>query len=215
MGGAGVNERELREALCEYGYSLFERGFVVGSSGNMSVRFEDGMLLSPTNSCLGRLDPDRISKVAGDGTHVCGDRPTKEAFLHKAIYEERPGANAVVHVHSTCATAVACLGDVDPENVLPALTPPQTVYVGTLPLVPYFAPGCRELAEAVRARAKTHHAMLLANHGPVVSGATLEAAANAAEELEEAARMFLLLKGHAVRPLTRPEIEELERARKA
>jgi len=210
-----MNERELREALSAHGRSLYERGFVVGNSGNMSARFEEGMLLSPTNSCLGRLDPERISKLAGDGALLAGDKPTKEWVLHKAIYEERPEAMGVVHLHSTCATAVSCLSDVDPENVIPSLTPPQTVYVGRLPLVPYFIPGCRELAEAVRERAKTHHAMLLAHHGPVASGATLEKAVYIAEELEEAARMFLLLKGHEYRPLAAEQIDELERMRKA
>jgi ribulose-5-phosphate 4-epimerase/fuculose-1-phosphate aldolase len=210
-----MNERELREALSAHGRSLYERGFVVGNSGNMSARFEDGMLLSPTESCLGRLDPERISKLAGDGTLLGGDTPTKEWVMHRAIYDVRPEAMAVVHLHSTCATAVACLNDVDPENVIPALTPPQTVYVGSLPLVPYFVPGCKELADAVRERAKTHHAMLLANHGPVASGVSLDKAVYNAEELEEAARMFLLLRGYDYRPLSARAIEELERMRKA
>ena len=179
------------------------------SSGNVSVRFEGGMLLTPTNACLGRLDPGRISRLSAGGELLSGDEPTKEAFLHRAVYEERPEARAVVHLHSPHAVAVSCLAGLDAEDVFPPLTPPQVVYVGRVPLVPYSRPGSPELAEAVRGRSREHHAMLLANHGPLAAGESLDAAVYAAEELEEAARVFLLLRGLDVHRLGPQQIEEL------
>ena len=207
-----MTEDELRQRLAMHGRSLYERGLVSGSSGNISARLEGGMLLTPTSSCLGRLDPQRLSKLDARGRLVSGDKPTKEAFLHKAFYEERPEAGAVVHLHSAAAVAVSCLADLDERNVLPPLTPPQVVYVGELPLVPYFPPGCTDLAEAVRSRAREHRAMLLANHGPVVSGESLDAAVYAAEEVEEAAKVFLLLRGRDMRVLDERQLDELRGA---
>lgn len=205
-----MNESRLREQMAEFGKSLFDRGLTMGSSGNISVRIDDGWLLTPTNACLGRLDPDAIAKLDGDGHHISGDPPSKEGFLHRAVYEQRADAGAIVHLHSTHSVAVSCLPDVDPRNVLPPLTAYYVMRVGTLPLVPYYPPGDRALAEAVRGLAAKHSAVLLANHGPVVAGKTLEAALYATEELEETARLHLLLHGRNPRCLTREQVAALE-----
>jgi ribulose-5-phosphate 4-epimerase/fuculose-1-phosphate aldolase len=203
-----VNENALREQLVMFGQSLYARGYAHGSSGNLSARLPDGLLVTPTNSCLGRLDPARISKVDLAGKHLSGDAPSKEAFLHLAMYEERPTAQGIVHLHCTHCVAVSCLHDF-------AGLPPMTAYyvmrIRSLALIPYYRPGDRSLAEAVREKAKKHHAVLLANHGPVVAGKSLEDAVYNAEELEETAKLFLLLEGRRTRYLTAPQIAELEK----
>ena len=203
-------ENRLRDEIVRVGASLFQRGLTAGSSGNISVRLPDGgWLMTPTNSSLGTLDPARLAHFDASGRHLSGDAPTKEAFLHFAMYGERAGAGAVVHLHSTHATAVSILRDVDPADVMPALTAYYIMRVGRLPLVPYFAPGDPDLAHAVRAMAGKHHAMLLANHGPVVAGTSLADAQFATEELEETARLFLLLQSHALRTLTPGQVADL------
>ena len=181
----------------------------MGSSGNISVRLDDGWLLTPTNSCLGRLDPAAIAKLDDDGKHLSGEPPSKESFLHRAVYAERAGAGAVVHLHSTHSVAVSCLPEVDPRDVLPPLTAYYVMRVGTLPLIPYYPPGDKALAEAVRGLAARHSAVLLANHGPVVAGKTLEAAIYATEELEETAKLYLLLHGRNPRCLTPEQVAKL------
>lgn len=192
-----------RDAIVAVGASLFDRGLTAGSTGNISVRLSDGhMLMTPTNASLGTLEPDRLSLLDASGAHLSGDRPTKEAFLHSCMYGERDSARAVVHLHSTHAVAVSILADIDPRDVLPPLTPYYVMRVGRLPLVSYHAPGDDALALAVRKQAGAHHAILLANHGPVVAGATLQEAQFAIEELEETARLFLMLEGRKLRPLT-------------
>ncbi|MEU1803102.1 3-oxo-tetronate 4-phosphate decarboxylase [Streptomyces sp. NPDC019937] len=174
-----------------------------GSIGNLSVRLADGaLLLTPTGSSLGTVEEADLSRTDPSGTHLDGPRPTKEAFLHAAFYRARPSAHAVVHLHSTHAAAVSCLDGVDPADALPPLTAYYAMRVGTLPLLPYHAPGDSGLESLAERTARAHHAILLANHGPVVAGATLEQAADAIEELEETARLHLLLRGHATRPLT-------------
>jgi ribulose-5-phosphate 4-epimerase/fuculose-1-phosphate aldolase len=205
-----VNESALRDALVTFGQSLYARGYAHGSSGNLSARLPDGLLVTPTNSCLGRLDPARISKVALDGTHVAGDAPSKEAFLHLAVYQERAGARGIVHLHCTHAVALACLRHADPADVLPPITAYYRMRIRTLPLLPYYRPGDRALAEAVRAAARRHHAVLLANHGPVVAGTSLEDAVYNAEELEETAKLFFLLSGRPTRYLEPAEIADLD-----
>lgn len=204
-----MNETALRERMCELGLSIFERGLTAGSSGNLSARLDDGFLVTPTNSSLGRLDPARLSKLDSDGKLVSGDPPSKEAFLHRALYLARPGAGGVVHLHSTHAAAVSCLAGLDAADALPPLTPYFVMKIGRLPLVPYHRPGDPKLGDVIRGLAARRPAVLLANHGPVVSGATLEDAANAAEELEETAKLFLLLRGQLVRTLTPEQITEL------
>ena len=202
-------EHAAREAICRLGQSLFRRGLTYGSSGNISVRLEDGWLMTPTNVSLDDLDPARLSRLDAEGRLVAGDPPTKESFLHRAMYGERPGDGAVVHLHSTHAVAVSVLEGVDPADVLPPITAYYVMRVGRLPLVPYYPPGDRTLADAVAALAGRHHAVLLANHGPVVSGTSLSAAAAAIEELEETARLHLLLRGERVRLLTAGQVAAL------
>lgn len=206
-----MNETTLREQIALYGKSLFDRGLTMGSSGNISVRVDDGWLMTPTNACLGRLDPAAISKLDTGGNHVSGDAPTKEGFLHRAVYGERPDAGAIVHLHSTHSVAVSCLPDIDPRDVLPPLTAYYVMRVGTLPLVPYYPPGDMALADAVRGLAGKHSAVLLANHGPVVAGKNLEAALYATEELEETAKLHLLLHGRNPRCLTPEQVAELRK----
>ncbi len=197
------DETRLRDEICRIGRSLFDRGLTAGSSGNISARLPDGgWLMTPTNASLGALDPARLALFDAAGRFVSGDVPTKEAFLHFSMYGERAEAGAVVHLHSSHSTAVSLLADVDPDDVLPALTAYYVMRVGRLPLVPYFAPGDPDLAHAVRALAGRHHAVLLANHGPVVAGRSLADAQYATEELEETAKLFLMLAGRAIRPLT-------------
>lgn len=204
-----MNESQVRDEICRIGASIFARGLTAGSSGNISVRLDDGWLMTPTNASLGRLDPARLSKLADNGRLVGGDPPTKESFLHRVMYEERTGAGAVVHLHSTHSVAVSCLAEIDPADVLPPITAYYVMRVGHLPLVPYFRPGDLALAEAVRGFAGRHHAVLLANHGPVVAGASLDAAVNAIEELEETAKLYLLLRGAKTRFLTVEQVREL------
>jgi ribulose-5-phosphate 4-epimerase/fuculose-1-phosphate aldolase len=204
-----VSDEALRDELVAVGRALAARGLSPGTSGNLSVRLEDGWLATPTNASLGALEPGRLSRLDAGGRHVDGDPPTKEVPLHLAVYEERPDARAIVHLHSTHAVAVACLDGVDPDDVLPPLTPYYVLRVGRLPLVPYGRPGDAVLADAVRVRARESHALLLANHGPLVAGPSLAAAAAAAEEIEETAKLVLLLEGHPVRRLTPAQVAEL------
>ena len=204
-----MSDAALREALCRLGRSLYDRGLTHGSTGNLSVRSGDGYLMTPTGSSLGSLDPARLARLDAQGNLVDGDPPTKEALLHLAMYEMRQRNAAVVHLHSTHSVAVSVLADVDPDDVLPPLTAYYVMRIGTLPLVPYFPPGDAGLADAVRGYAGRHHAVLLANHGPVVAGTSLAAAADAVEELEATARLHLMLRGHAVRPLTPAQVATL------
>lgn len=205
-------ETRVRDEICRVGASLFDRGLTAGSSGNISVRLADGgWLMTPTNASLGALDPARLSRFNAGGRLLSGDAPTKEAFLHFSMYGERGDASAVVHLHSSHATAVSILADVDPADVLPALTAYYVMRVGRLPLVPYFAPGDPDLAHAVKALASRHHAVLLANHGPVVAGTSLANAQYAMEELEETAKLSLLLGSRALRVLTPEQVADLRR----
>ncbi len=201
---------KLREQMAAYGKSLFDRGLTFGASGNISVQLEDGWLMTPTGSTLGNLDPGKISRLDQQGRHIDGDPPTKEAFLHSCIYEERRQTGAVVHLHSTHSVAVSCLADINEKNVLPPLTAYYVMRIGTLPLIPYFPPGDADLAKAVKEMASRHHAVLLANHGPIVAGQTLGDAVNAIEELEETAKLFLLLKEFQTRPLTEAQVATLQ-----
>jgi len=205
-----MTEGDIRDELVELAASLFARGFSVGSAGNISVRLPDGYLMTPTNSSLGRLDAARLSKLDPNFVHLSGDQPSKEVFMHRAVYLARPDAGAVVHLHSTMATAVACLRDVDPHNPIPPLTPYFVMRVGRhMPLVPYYRPGDAAMEPAIHAAARTARAMLLANHGPVVSGANLRDAVYAAEELEEAAKLFLLLRPSPTNLLTPAQVDDL------
>jgi len=206
-----VTEGQLREQIVRVARSMYERGLTHGSTGNISVRLNDGWLMTPTGSSFGDLDPARLSKLALDGKLMSGDVPTKEAFLHRAMYEQRPASGAVVHLHSTHSVAVSVLADVDPADVLPPLTAYYVMRVGSLPLVPYFPPGDVALAKAVSELSSSHHALLLANHGPVVAGVNLNAAVDAIEELEATARLYLLLRQQPMRALEPAQVAELKR----
>lgn len=206
-----MSDSRLRDDIVRFAQSLFERGLTSGSSGNISVRTDDGWLMTPTGSSLGNLDPARLSRLDAQGNLVDGDAPTKESFLHQAVYDRRPTSQAIVHLHSTYSVAASCLDGVDPENVLPPITAYYVMRVGKLPLIPYYPPGDKALADAIGARAGDHHAVLLANHGPVVAGNSLADAVYAIEELEETARLFLLLKEHPTRLLTEAQVAELRK----
>ena len=206
-----MTEDDTARLLVELAVSLFARGYSVGSAGNISARLDDGgYLMTPTNSCLGRLDAARLSRLDDGFAHVGGDKPSKEVFMHRAFYTARPEAAAVVHLHSTMATAVACLPEVNPDNPIPPLTPYFVMRVGrTMPVVPYYRPGDAAMEPAIHGAARGARAVLLANHGPVVSGRTLTDAVYAAEELEEAARLFLLLRTQNARTLTPAQVDDL------
>ncbi len=204
-------ERALREKISRTAKSLFDRGLTSGSSGNLSGRFGEGWLMTPTGSTFGNLAPERISLLDGNGELVSGDPPTKESFLHMAIYRKRPQAGAVVHLHSLHSVAVSCLADIDQDNILPPITAYYVMKIGKLPLIPYFPPGDLSLAGAVEEKAATHRAVMLANHGPVVSGKNLDDAVFAAEELEDTAKLYLLTHNLPVSYLTEEQITELNR----
>lgn len=204
-------ETKMRDQIAAAGKSIFERGLTFGSTGNISARLSTGeILMTPTNASLGNLEPERLSRFSAEGVWENGDKPTKEAFLHQCMYCRRTESGAVVHLHSTHAVAVSILDGIDPDNVLPPLTAYYVMRIGTLPLVPYYPPGDQALAEAVGEKAAHSHAVLLANHGPVVAGKTLADAQYATEELEETAKLFLLLQGKPIRPLTTEQASKLK-----
>lgn len=191
-----TKETRLREQLCDLARSLFERGLTHGSTGNISARTEDGgLLVSPTGSSFGRLDPARLARFDASGRHVSGDKPTKEMPLHSAFYDTRGTAGAVVHLHSCHSVALSMMPDVDPDNMLPPLTPYGIMLLGKVKLLPVFLPGDPAMGEALRGLQGRHSAVMLANHGPVVAGKTAEAACNAIEELEATSRLALLTRG--------------------
>ena len=206
-----MSDTKTRDQMVQLAASMYARGLTFGSSGNLSVKIDGGWLMTPTGSSMGTLDPARLSLLDDAGNLVSGDPPTKESVLHMAVYGERPKTGAVVHLHSTHSVAVSCLADIDPEDVLPPITAYYVMKVGKLPLLPYFAPGAPELAEAVRIAATKHQAVLLANHGPVVAGKSLTDAVYATEELEETAKLFLLLRGNETRFLTPAEVAALRK----
>lgn len=205
------SEAELREDIARVGKSLHERGYTHGSTGNLSVRTRDGLLLTPTGSSLGRLDPARLSKLDESGQCLSGDKPSKEVPLHLAVYQQRPQAQAVVHLHSTYSVALSLLADVNPDDALPPLTPYLVMRVGTVPILPYAMPGTEALAEAVARASAKHHVLVLAHHGSVVAASSLTEACDAAEELEEAAKLYLLLRGERSRLLSPDQCAELRR----
>lgn len=207
-----TSDSMLREQIAAIAASLFNRGLTHGSTGNISARLPDGgWLMTPTGSSLGAIDPARLSLLDAEGRHVGGDKPTKEAVLHTTMYDQRPGAGAVVHLHSTYSVAISCLHHHDHHDILPPITAYSVMRVGALALAPYFPPGDDRLAAAVGALASRHHAILLANHGPVVAGSTLSAATDAIEELEETARLVLMLRGETTRLLSPEEVAEIRR----
>jgi ribulose-5-phosphate 4-epimerase/fuculose-1-phosphate aldolase len=198
-----ATERDQAAAdIIDAARSVFTRGLTHGSTGNISVRTADGILVTPTGSSLGTVEASDLSLIDDRGVHLSGPRPSKEAFLHAAVLRARPGAGAVVHTHSTYSAAVSCMRDLDTDNVLPPLTAYYAMRVGRLPLLPYHAPGDTGLEAVAEATAARRHAMLLSNHGPVVAGESLSVALDALEELEETAKLVIILRGLPVNPLT-------------
>ncbi|GAB3478195.1 3-oxo-tetronate 4-phosphate decarboxylase [Marinomonas epiphytica] len=194
-----MTEQEQRDQLVSLAKSMFDRGYATGGAGNLSVKVSgDRLLATPTGSSFGRLDPERLSLVSMDGEHIAGDKPSKEVAFHLELYRNRPECNAVVHLHSTYLTALSCLEGLDKSNVIRAFTPYYVMRVGQLPLIPYYNPGDKQIAVDVGELAKNNSAFLLANHGPIVSGKNLLDAVDNAEELEETAKLFFILKGHDV-----------------
>jgi ribulose-5-phosphate 4-epimerase/fuculose-1-phosphate aldolase len=207
-----MSETKLREEICRFGRSLFERGLTPGSSGNISVRCEDGgWLVTPTNASLGSLDPARLSRLGPDDRLIAGDAPTKEIPLHAALYETRGASRAVVHLHSTHSVALSMLPEIDPRAALPPMTPYYLMKCGATALVPYYRPGDPAVADAIKGLAGKYASVLLANHGPVVAGDSLEAAVFAMEELEETAKLYLLLRGLNPRYLTPAQVADLSK----
>lgn len=198
-----------REALAGAGAHLSARGLSPGTSGNISLRVGDGWLVSPTNAALGSLNPESLAFIDAKGTHTSGAAPTKEKFLHAAVYAARPDFGAIVHLHSTHAVAYACLRDLDAQDAFPPMTPYTVMRLGRVAVVPYARPGDARLGALVGEAAQRHHAILLANHGPLVAAASLDAAVAAIEELEESAKLYFLLHGHKTRFLTDEDVDEL------
>jgi len=207
-----TEEARAREEIVEFGRMLYQRGLAHGASGNLSVRAPGGFLLTPTNTSLGRLDPARLSKLDAQGRVLSGDPPSKESLLHLALYRAREGSVAIVHLHCTHCVALSCRADLPADDVLPPVTAYHVMRIGKLPRLPFYCPGDPKLAAAVGDVASGHHAMLLANHGPVVAGRTLAEAVYNAEELEESAKIFLLLEGRPTRYLTQAQVAEVSAA---
>jgi ribulose-5-phosphate 4-epimerase/fuculose-1-phosphate aldolase len=204
------SEADLREQICELAKSMFDRGLTGGSTGNISARTPDGgLLVSPTGTSFGRLDPARLSRFSDTGRLIDGDPPTKEMPLHAAFYDTRSTAGAVVHLHACHSVALSMLPEMDPDNFLPPLTPYGIMKLGKVKLLPFFLPGDPAMGEAVRGLAGKRSAVMLANHGPVVAGKDVEAACNAIEELEDTARLALLTYGKNPRGLTDADVQRL------
>ena len=205
-----MRDSELREQICLLAKSLFDRGLTGGSTGNISARTEDGgLLVSPTGTSFGRLDPARLSRFNADGFQIDGDAPTKEMPLHSAFYDTRSTAGAVVHLHSCHSVSLSMMPDVNEDNFLPPVTPYGIMKLGKVKLLPFFLPGDPAMGEAVRGLAGKRGAVMLANHGPVVAGKDIEAACNAVEELEDSARLAMMVRGVNARILTAQEVQKV------
>ncbi|MEQ7919407.1 aldolase [Xanthomonas sp. WHRI 1810A] len=202
------NENALREEICTVGRSLFGRGYTVGSAGNISARLDDGWLITPTDACLGHLDPAQIAKVSVDGTWLSGEKPSKTLALHRRIYDRNPQANGVVHTHSTHLVALTLAGVWSQENILPPITPYQVMKVGRVPLINYDRPGSPEVAEQVALLADRVRAVMLERLGPVVWESSISKASYVLEELEETARLWLMTQPRPA-PMSDAALDEL------
>ena len=205
-----MSDTHLREQICTLAKSLFDRGLTHGSTGNISARTENGgLLVSPTGTSFGRLDPARLSRFDANGHHIGGDSPTKEMPLHTAFYDTRSTAGAVVHLHSCHSVALSMMPDADTDNFIPPLTPYGIMKLGRVKLLPFFLPGDPAMGEAVRSLAGKRSAVMLANHGPVVAGKDVEAACNAIEEFEDGARLAMMTRGMHPNGLTTDQIAQV------
>lgn len=204
-----LTEQSAKEKIVTYAKSIFDRGLTSGASANMSVKIAEGWVMTPTNTCFGFLDIDELSVVAHDGTLLKGAPPSKEFRLHKAIYDQRPDDTCVIHLHSTHATTLSCLPCDDVTNCVPCYTPYLTMRLGAIAMVPYFAPGNDDLAEAVGEVAANHPGIIMANHGPIVSAPDVEKCVYGMEELEESCKIALMLKDQTANRLSDTQIQEL------
>lgn len=205
-----TEDARLRELICTLAKSMFDRKLTGGSTGNISARTSDGgLLVSPTGTSFGRLDPGRLSRFDAQGLLIDGDKPTKEMPLHSAFYETRSSAGAVVHLHSCHSVALSMMPDVDADNFLPPLTPYGIIKLGQVKLLPFFIPGDPAIGDAVRGLAGKRSAVMLANHGPVVAGKDIEAACNAIEELEDTARLAMMTRGLSPRALSEIQVQAI------
>jgi len=205
-----VSETKLRELICVLAKSMFDRGLTGGSTGNISARTDDGgLLVSPTGTSFGRLDPARLARFDANGRFIDGDKPTKEMPLHSAFYDTRTTTGAVVHLHSCHSVALSMMPEVDPDNFLPPMTPYSIMKLGKVKLLPFFIPGDPAMGAAVRGLAGKRSAVMLANHGPVVAGTDVEAACNAIEELEDTAKLAMLMRGYDAKMLTAEQVNQV------
>ncbi|MHC8299051.1 3-oxo-tetronate 4-phosphate decarboxylase [Pseudomonas sp. ZS1P83] len=205
------NENALREEICDVGGLLYSRGYTVGSAGNISARLDDGWLITPTDACLGRLDPASVSKVNLIGEWVSGDKPSKTLALHRQVYDRNPGVGGVVHTHSTHLVALTLAGVWHRDDILPPLTPYQVMKVGHIPLIPYERPGSPKVVERVAQLANSVRGVMLERLGPVVWESSVSRASYALEELEETARLWLMSNPKPT-PLHRAALDELHEA---
>ena len=205
------DENALREEICDVGRSLYQRGYTVGSAGNISARLDDGWLITPTDVCLGRLDPTAIAKVNLAGEWVSGDKPSKTLALHRQVYDRNPGVGGVVHTHSTHLVALTLAGVWQPNDILPPLTPYQVMKVGHIPLIGYQRPGSPKVAEQVAQLANSVRGVMLERLGPVVWESSVSKASYALEELEETARLWLMSNPRP-EPLDQSALDELRDA---
>lgn len=203
-------EEQLREEICTVGKSLYERGYTVGSAGNISARLEDGWLITPTDACLGRLKPEEIAKVSKDGTWVSGNKPSKTLELHRQVYDRNPEVNGVVHTHSTSLVALTLAGVWNKDDILPPLTPYQIMKVGHIPLIAYQRPGSPDVAAQVAQSANDVRGVMLERLGPVVWETSVSKASFALEELEETAKLWMMSNPKPA-PLSEDAIEDLRR----
>ena len=205
-----MSETKLRELICVLAKSMFDRGLTGGSTGNISARTDDGgLLVSPTGTSFGRLDPARLARFDANGRFMDGDKPTKEMPLHSAFYDTRTTTGAVVHLHSCHSVAWSMMPEVDPDNFLPPMTPYSIMKLGKVKLLPFFMPGDPAMGAAVRGLAGKRSAVMLANHGPVVAGTDVEAACNAIEELEDTAKLAMLMRGYDAKMLTAEQVNQV------
>lgn len=205
-----MSDTALREHICLLAKSMFDRGLTGGSTGNISAKTADGgLLVSPTGTSFGRLDPGRLSRFDHSSQFMDGDPPTKEMPLHTAFYDTRSAAGAVVHLHSCHSVALSMMPDADPDNFLPPLTPYGIMKLGKVQLLPFFLPGDAAMGQAVRGLAGKRSAVMLANHGPVVAAKDVEAACNAIEELEDTARLAMMTRGLQPKGLTPAQVKEV------
>jgi len=206
-----MSESKLRQELVRYARSMYQRGYSSGGAGNISLKLPDGnVLATPTTSSCGDLDRDTLSKGATTGELLAGEKASKEILMHLAIYRQRPQCGGIVHLHSPWLTALSCLPGLDKENALPPITPYYVMRIGKLPVVRYLRPGSPVIAEEVEKLAVEHNAMLLANHGPIISGKNIREAVFNAEELEETARLYFMLKPFGMNTLTPDNVAELD-----